>query len=82
MATIVSYVGLSDNEHDANGYNEVHAFADKYDAIVKMRTLRNNEIDNLDEGDYEILVDTTTEFRMAWCGYAEQIRIYLHEVEI
>lgn len=80
---IVSYVGLSDN-YDANGYNELHPYPNHGDAMMKFKSMRDNEIANCeDEGrEYVILENTPTEFRMSWSGGDEEVRIYLKEVEI
>ena len=79
---VVSYVGLSDSEYDANGYCE-NAVYDTIDAAkAKLQSWKENEIQNLqDEGrEYELLKDEDDEVRIGWCGYSEQVRLEIHKV--
>lgn len=80
----VTYVGLSDSEYKANGYSEVALYATMDAAKAKLKSWRDNEIEELkeQERDYEILEDEDDECRISWCGNAEQIRIEVHEVEL
>lgn len=81
---IVTYVGLSDSDYEANGYSECHVCGTLEAAKSKMRQLRDAEIENCKaEGrDYEILEDETTEMRMSWCCHGEQARLEIHEAEV
>ena len=79
---VVTYVGLSDSEYDANGYCKCKLCATKNDALRKLKEWRDNEIENLkSEGrDYEILEDEEDECRISWCGHGEQLRLEIHKV--
>lgn len=81
---VVTYVGLSDSEYEANGYCECHVCGTLEAAQAKMRQLRDAEIENCKaEGrDYQILEDETTELRMSWCSHGEQVRLEIHEKEV
>lgn len=81
---VVTYVGLSEEDSDANGYTEVKVFDNINDAKSKLQEWRNAEIENLvdEERDYEILVDEKFEVRIGWCGQSEQVRILVHKVEL
>ena len=81
---VLTYVGLSDSDYEANGYSECHVCGTLEAAKEKMRQLRDAEIENCKaEGrDYEILEDETTELRMSWCCHGEQVRLEIHEEEI
>ena len=81
---VVTYVGLSDSEYDANGYSECRVYSDKEAAIEKLKALRDNEIAELEEQgrDYEILKDEPMECRISWCGHGEQVRIEVHKEEM
>ena len=81
---VVTYVGLSDSDYDANGYCDAYVFGALDDAKAAMRRLREKEIDYLkeDNRDYEILEDEDDMCRLSWCGHGEQLRIEVHEAEI
>ena len=81
---VVTYVGLSDSEYEANGYCECHVCGTLEAAKAKMLQLRDAEIENCKaEGrDYQILEDETTELRMSWCSHGEQVRLEIHEEEV
>lgn len=81
---VVTYVGLSDSEYDANGYCESAVCTDLAAAKAKMKAWREAEIENCKaEGrDYEILEDEAMEFRMSWCGHGEQLRLKIEEKEV
>lgn len=81
---VLTYVGLSDSDYEANGYSEVHVCGTLEAAKEKMRQLLDAEIENCKaEGrDYEILEDETTELRMSWCCHGEQVRLEIHEEEV
>lgn len=80
---VVTYVGLSDSEYDANGYSKCHVYGSKEAALAKLKALRNAEIENCKaEGRrYEVLKDEDDECRISWCGDEEQVRIEVHEAE-
>ena len=77
---VVTYVGLSDSEYEANGYSDCHVYNDRDAALAKLKELRDAEIETLkDEGrDYEVLKDEDDECRISWCGHGEQVRIEVH----
>lgn len=79
---IVSYVGLSDSEYNANGYCETAVFDNYHKAKRKFEEWKKAEMDNCrDEGrEFEILQDEGEDFRMAWSGYGEQIRLHIRKV--
>lgn len=81
---IVTYVGLSDNDDEANGYSEVKAYNSLDKAKAKLKRYKNCEINDIkDRGDeYEILTDTDMECRISWGGGSEQVRILIHEVAL
>lgn len=80
----VSYVGLSDNDYDANGYSEVAIYPDMDAAKAKLKQWRENEIAELKQNDmdYELLEDTPEKCRISWYGNGEQVRIEIHEVQM
>ncbi len=80
----VSYVGLSDNDYDANGYSNVALYPDMDAAKAKLKQWRDNEIAELkqNEMDYELLEDTPEKCRISWYGNGEQVRIEIHEVQM
>ena len=73
----VTYVGLSENEWDANGYSEVAVFDTIEKAKAKLQTWKDSEIENLKaEGrTYEITNDDDDDYRIEWCGGDEQVRL-------
>lgn len=79
---ILTYVGLSDSDYEANGYSDVFLFNTYEEAKERMKLLIKNECEYLkEEGhEYEILEDTEDEFRMSWSGHGEQIRLQIHEI--
>ncbi len=81
---VVNYVGLSENEYDANGYTNNKVCSTLDAAKAKMKEWRNQEIEHLkNEGnDYEILEDEDDECRISWCGGSEQLRLSVNKVEI
>ena len=80
----VSYVGLSDNDYDANGYSNVALYPDMDAAKAKLKQWRDNEIAELKQNGmhYELLEDTPENCRISWCGHGEQVRIEIHEVQM
>ena len=81
---VVTYVGLSDSEYDANGYSECKICKTKEDAKQKLKEWRDNEIECLkaEDREYEILEDEDDECRISWCGHGEQLRLEIHECEL
>lgn len=81
---VVTYVGLSDSEYNANGYSECHLYCDKEAAFAKLKALRDAEIADLKEQgrDYEILEDEEDKCRISWCGHGEQVRIEVHKEKL
>ena len=81
---VVTYVGLSDSDYDANGYCDAYVFGALDDAKAAMRRLREKEIDYLkeDNRDYEILEDEDDKCRISWCGHGDQIRLEVQCVEV
>lgn len=79
---ILTYVGLSDSDYEANGYSNVFLFSTYEKAKERMKLLIKNECEYLkEEGrEYEILEDTEDEFRMSWSGHGEQVRLQIHEI--
>ena len=79
---VLTYVGLSDSDYEANGYSEVYLFDTLEDAQSKLREIAVNELDyHESEGSKcEVLEAFDNEFRMSWDGDGEQIRLQIHEV--
>lgn len=77
---VVTYVGLSDSDYEANGYSEVSVCKTLEEAKKKLASWREAEIYCLvDEGfDYEILEDKDDYCRLSWCSHGEQIIIKIH----
>ena len=81
---VVTYVGLSDSDYDANGYCDCYVFGSLDDAKTALKKLRDNEIMYLkeDNREYEILEDEDDVCRISWCGHGEQIRLEVQCVEV
>lgn len=79
---IVTYVGMSDNEYDANGYCEVKPFFSKKKAEEYMQELVSNELESQKEFKPEIVENEPNHIRIEWSGGYEQLRVELHEKEI
>lgn len=81
---ILTYVGLSDSDYEANGYSNAFLCDTYEEAKEHMKLLIENECYCLkEEGyEYEILEDTDDEFRMSWSGHGEQIRLQIHEINL
>lgn len=81
---ILTYVGLSDSDYEANGYSEAFIFDTIEDARQHLKMLAESERFNCDDegSEYEILKDTEDEYRMSWSGHGEQIRLQIHEVNL
>ena len=81
---VVTYVGLSDSEYEANGFSECMIATSIEGAREKMKSWREREIEHLksENRDYEILEDEDEECRISWCGHGEQLRLEIHECEL
>lgn len=79
---IVSYVGLSTSESDANGYNEVFLFDSFEDARKKMLALFESERESVTEmGDIPYANYKYNYACVSWAGGEEEVKIYIHEVQ-
>ena len=79
---VVTYVGLSDTEYDANGYSNVFVCATLEEAKKKLASWREAEIGCLvdEERDYEILEDEDDYCRISWCAHGNQVILEIHPV--
>lgn len=81
---VLTYVGLSESEYQANGYCDTYVFYSQAKAEAKLKELRDAEIENLkaEERDYEILEDDGMVCRIGWCGNTEQLRLQIQETNV
>ena len=77
---VVTYVGLSDTEYDANGYSEVFVCTTLEEAKKKLVSLKQAEIGFLiNEGrDYEILEDDDDYCHISWSSHGNQVILEVH----
>ena len=77
---VVTYVGLSDTEYDANGYSEVSLHTTLEGARKKLALWKEAEIAFLaEEGrEYEILEDKDDRCHISWNSHGDQIIIEVH----
>ena len=81
---VLTSVGLSDSNYDANGRCDTYVFYSQVMAEAKLKALRDAEIEdsNATERECEILEDEPMEFRISWCGGGEQLRLQIQETYI
>lgn len=81
---VVSYVGLCDDEEDADGYNECKAFFSKEKAIAYAKKLKENEVSFLEDEKYEykVVSDNEEDWRVSWNNGASHVRIFVHECNL
>lgn len=77
---VVTYVGLSDTEYDANGYSEVSVCTTLEDAKKKLASWKAEEIGHLvdEKRDYEILEGEDDYCRISWCSHGNQVILEVH----
>ena len=77
---VVTYVGLSDSDYNANGRCEVNVFLSIEDAQCFLKKCKEDEIKYLKEEqrEYEILEDLPDKCHLSWAFYGEQVIIEIH----
>lgn len=73
---IVSYVGLSDSEQEADGFCETFACATKTIAEEKALALYNEEVEMHEDSKQSIVDD---KYIVEWAGGSEKVIIRIHE---
>lgn len=76
---IVTYVGLSADEADANGYCEAKAFAKYEDAKAYFEELISNEMECQKEFDPVIETHREREASLTWSGFGQGLKLKIHE---
>lgn len=77
---LVTYIGLSDSEPDANGYCETFLYVNHFEALAKMNSLAENE---MQEHDSDLSVKTEDNKRvLSWAGGTESVIITVKEIEV
>lgn len=74
---IVAYVGLSDNEQEANGFNETKLFQSKELADKHAKELVEREVAEHDDTSWKI--DEDGRYIIMWAGGFEKVIIEVHE---
>lgn len=80
----VTYVGLSKDEYDANGFCDVKVFTTFGKAAEYKQELIDRETEEcLEKGiAWTVGINEDDEFRMEWAGGDEQLRIEIHAVDV
>lgn len=78
---VVSYLGLSDNDEDANGYLELKVFDDREKAKAYFDMLVSNEIECLcsEQREYTVHQNEDGLCHFSWSGLSEQVIIKILE---
>lgn len=77
---IVTYVGLSDDNPDANGYTKVYRYYNYTDAVKARERMAEEEMQTQHEAGFEprLVRESEAKWRVLWCGDCQQVILQLH----